>query len=143
MVPKQPVATTVLYEKLVDDGKDSVFWIPKPLQANFTKDSDGVKRFYGTFKNEYKAFMSLKTCHGGEHIQATGQQQIAKHGVFPTLPSGLAENFKPREGARIAITARISRENAREGVQRFLDKGAYKEVIDTPPIAIEWNPFVN
>ena len=149
MVPQQPVATTVLYEKpgtegdVVDDGKDSVFWIPKPLAG--ASRHNGQSRFGGTYDNEYCAFMSLQTSHGGEHIQAAGQQQIAKHGVFPTLPIGRADKFKPREGARVAVTARISTENAHGGAELFRNKGAYKEIKDcasSQPIAIEWNPYV-
>ena len=70
---------------------------------------------------------------------------FAKHGVFPTLPIGRADRYKPREGARLAYHARSVLRTRVSGRRYFETRVPYKEIIDcasSQPIAIEWNPFV-
>lgn len=53
-------------------------------------------------------------------------------GVFPTIPNNGMQNFKKRQGARIAITSRIAPLDALDRVTEYRNSKSnpYKQVID-------------
>jgi hypothetical protein len=156
LIPKQPVVTTVLYEKPMEDsGKECVFW--KPL-LDFTprakKLMSGQERsFDGQQAALYLAVRALPTVHGQVHVQKAGLQKVAQHGIFhtPTAKNdkGDTDEHKndqdaavvlsqhshpqqqgPRIGYRVAITARITHTNAAERIRPFLqEREVYKGVM--------------
>ena len=110
----QAVSTTVLYEKpQLDSGKETVCWLPLK----------GWKYYGASYDNPYLAKYQLQTFHGTEHVQSSGLQNTSKHGVVHTLGTGV------RQGARIAVTARICYLNATERVNAAIDKGYYSYLI--------------
>ncbi len=120
LVSKQPVVTTVYYEKPEEDsGKELVLW--KPIMNFKPKNADSL----------YMAARAVQKPHGMVHVQRAGLQKDALHGIFHTP---IFVNDKPpptsreRVGYRVAITARINATNADELLMPFLEKGAYRRV---------------
>lgn len=129
LVAKQPVVTTVLYDKPVDDqGKELVLW--KPI-LNFTpqrSSSAAVNAAVVVGKNkgnvpatgsEYLAAVALPTTHGMIHVQRAGIQSKALHGIFHNPGTTARVSF------RVAVTARITKPNAAELVDVFQKQGVY------------------
>ncbi|KAL9190182.1 hypothetical protein ACHAXT_007393 [Thalassiosira profunda] len=70
LVGRQPVVTTVYYEKPeTDNGKELVLW--KPMM-NFKPRDDSL----------YAAARGVQTLHGMVHVQKAGLQSKAQHGIF-------------------------------------------------------------
>lgn len=110
LIPRQPVVTTVVYQKSdKDSGKEVVLW--KPL-LNFSSAGSEI----------YSAARAVLTTHGMMHVQQAGLQSKALHGVFHA-----PHDTNHRKGYRVAITARISKLNGDEIVQEFSRKGSYCE----------------
>jgi len=123
MVPNQAVMTVVMYEKPGDSGKESLHFIP---------DESGTTNLWGqTYQNPFRSLLSLETHHGMIHAQRKGLQEIAKHGVFPTPPASM-ERFKPRQGARIAITSRICPVdiNIHQTMTQMISANKFSAIID-------------
>ena len=77
LTPKQPVVTSVFYERPeADGGKESVLWRPC---LNWQARGD-----------VFCAARALGTPHGCVHVQRAGLQARSKHGVFhtPGAPPG-------------------------------------------------------
>lgn len=111
LLPRQPVVTTILYEKpQQDSGKEVVLW--KPM-LNWRGSSD-----------LYCAARALQTTHGMMHIQRSGLQSKAQHGVFHS-----PGNCDQRRGFRVAVTARIAKDDATQRVAAFAAKECYGEEI--------------
>jgi hypothetical protein len=112
LMPRQPVVTTVVYQKPeMDNGKEVVLW--KPL-LNFRAGSSSSQC------ELYHAARALSTTQGLMHIQQAGLQSKACHGVFHT-----PNDTNPRQGYRVAITARVSKVDAAAIAQEFFQKGSY------------------
>jgi hypothetical protein len=120
LVPRQPVVTTVLYERPdKDNEKEIVLWRPilnwSPRSTSNNKDINvGL----------YQAARALPTIDGTIHVQRAGLQRVAKHGIFhtPTNKNGADDK---RMGYRLAITARIAHQDADELIRPFLAAGQY------------------
>lgn len=114
LVGKQPVVTTVYYEKPDEDnGKELVLW--KPL-LNFTP----------RFKDDslYNAARGCQTYHGMVHVQRAGLQSHAQHGIFhtPVFEDGKEQpTADPRKGYRVAITARITYPDSDKMLEPYLN----------------------
>ena len=129
LVPRQPVATTVFYERPdLDDEKEVVNWRPidnwtgvsakSRTTHHPTEAGDGER---GTINNNYYlAARSVRTTHGMIHIQRAGLQAKTKHGIFHA-PGDEDE----RKGYRVAITARVAWPDAEERLAPFIEKGEY------------------
>lgn len=119
MLDRQPVVTTVFYEKPESDsGKECVFW--KPL-VNFTPRVSSTESPCPTRSEDlYIAARAVPTLHGVMHVQMSGLQSRAMHGVF-TRPAPKGEQLGPREGYRVSITARIAHRNALDRMEPYLD----------------------
>lgn len=129
LVPRQPVATTVFYERPdLDDKKEVVNWRPidnwtgvAPKSGTThhpTEAGDGER---GTINNNYYlAARSVRTTHGMIHIQRAGLQAKTKHGIFHA-PGDEDE----RRGYRVAITARVAWPDAEERLAPFIERGEY------------------
>lgn len=106
LVPKQPVVTTVFYEKEAEDaGKESVLWRPV---LNWQPRGD-----------PFCAARCLVTTQGVAHVQRAGLQAVAKHGVFHTPDTA------GRSGYRVALTGRITHVDASQRVEEHASKGQY------------------
>lgn len=122
LLPRQPVVTTVYYEKPQQDGgKEMVLW--KPLM-NFKPKDNSV----------YAAARGIVTSHGMVHVQRAGLQSKALHGIFrnPMFSSNDDEStpsLDPRMGYRVAITARITYEDSEERLEPFLKGDHYTKVL--------------
>lgn len=122
LVPQQPVVTTVLYEwPAVDSGKEVVLWRPvvnfQPLltpRTTTTTPKDDKCRA----QSEYAAARAVPTTHGMMHVQHAGLQRHAQHGIFHN-PRGNDPEQQPRQGYRVAITARIAKPDAVESLRPF------------------------
>ena len=114
LLPRQPVVTTVLYERAEDANKEVVLWQPV---LNWEHDTRTV----------FKAARGLLTDHGTVHVQRAGLQVGARHGVFHA-----ASKLK-REGWRVALSARITHpaDVTAARLEPFRVKGAY---------TAEWGP---
>lgn len=120
LLPRQPVVTTVYYEKpQQDEGKEMVLW--KPLM-NFKPKDDSL----------YMAARGIVTSHGMVHVQKAGLQSKTQHGIFRS-PVGHSQDcgneIDPRMGYRVAITARITYDDSEERLQPFLKSNHYNVVI--------------
>jgi hypothetical protein len=99
LVPRQPVVTTVFYENPKRDSeKEMVLW--KPL-LNFSPINNDESS-----RGEYLAARAVSTTHGMIHVQRSGLQKSAVHGIFH------APGANERQGYRVAITARITKPDA-------------------------------
>jgi hypothetical protein len=121
LLPRQPVVTTVFYEKpQQDEGKEMVLW--KPLM-NFKPKDDSL----------YMAARGIVTSHGMVHVQKAGLQSKALHGIFrtPNCYSGndVDHEPEPRMGYRVAITARITYEDSEKRLEPYLNGDNYSVVI--------------
>lgn len=120
LLPRQPVVTTVYYQKpQLDEGKEIVLW--KPLM-NFRPKEDSL----------YAAARGVVTSHGMVHVQKAGLQRKALHGIFRTPFSTLCGNryeLEPRMGYRVAITARITYDYPENRLEPFLKENHYKAII--------------
>lgn len=139
MVGHQPVVTTVYYQKpSVDNGKELVLW--KPLFNFKPRNRDSL----------YNAARGIQTYHGMIHVQKAGLQGHAQHGIFHTpiftqeqhhdsfndedddddddneSPAVISD---PREGYRLAITARITYPNSEKRLDPFVKNGHYQKLI--------------
>jgi hypothetical protein len=121
LVSRQPVVTTVYYEKPDDDnGKELVLW--KPLLNFNPRNNDSL----------YMAARAVQTTHGMVHVQRTGLQSSTQHGIFhtPIFENGSTEPVScERRGYRVAITARITKPDADKVLMPYLDNGDYSVVI--------------
>lgn len=121
LLPRQPVVTTVYYQKpQLDDGKEMVLW--KPLM-NFKPKDDSL----------YMAARGIVTSHGMVHVQKAGLQSKVEHGIFrtPCNSSDEAMDIDPRMGYRVAVTARITYDDSENRLEPFL-KGDHYNVIIGP-----------
>ena len=145
MSPEQPVCTTVLYQHAVDEGKETVFWIPTPIGDGIGEDkwNKSMRDSFDsdTYTNPYLARNSAVTYHGLEHIQRAGLQKHSKHGVFHTLGT------EQRTGGRIAITSRVSHSDSCDKLSKFLSKECnrdkFNQIIDpydeeTVKYSVKW-----
>jgi len=105
LVRKQPVVTTVFYEKPEDEGKESVLW--RPID-NWQPRGD-----------TFSAARCLVTTQGVAHVQRAGLQAKAKHGVMHT------PGTSGRSGYRVALTGRITHTDAAQRVEEHVGKGHY------------------
>lgn len=113
LVSRQPVVTTVFYERPEQDQeKEVVLWKPcLNFSTSFSSSGgDGC----------YDAARAVSTTHGMVHVQQAGLQKRAVHGIFHA-----PKHTEERRGYRVAITARITKPNAAEIVQEFVRKSAY------------------
>lgn len=121
LVSRQPVVTTVYYEKPDDDdGKELVLW--KPLMNFYPRNNDSL----------YMAARAVQTTHGMVHVQRAGLQSSTQHGIFhtPIFESGSTEHVScERRGYRVAITARIAYPDADKLLMPYLDNGHYSAVL--------------
>ena len=126
MIEKQPVVTTVYYQRPeVDNGKELVLW--KPL-LNFRPKGDSL----------YLAARGIRTTHGMIHVQRAGLQGHAQHGIFHT-PIFEDEqdddddepivSSDPRQGYRVAITARITYPDSEKRLEPFIKNSHYQKII--------------
>ena len=121
LLPRQPVVTTVYYQKPeLDEGKEMVLW--KPLM-NFRPKEDSL----------YAAARGIVTSHGMVHVQKAGLQSKALHGIFRAPFSsnsrGQKTVFEPRMGYRVAITARITYDYPETRLEPFLKDNHYNAII--------------
>ena len=101
MTPHQPVVTTVLYQRPADAGKEAVYFLPSstvPRRARPSRYNWNAR----SYEEPYVARLAVATDNGTVHVQRSGLQEVAKHGVFHV--PGQAR----RTGARVAITSRVS-----------------------------------
>ena len=117
LVGRQPVVTTVYYEKPeMDNGKELVLW--KPMM-NFKPRDDSL----------YAAARGVQTFHGMVHVQKAGLQSKAQHGIFHAPVFAEGESSQPRvedrQGYRVAITARITFEDSESRIQPYVENDHY------------------
>ncbi|KAL7549975.1 hypothetical protein ACHAWF_013230 [Thalassiosira exigua] len=118
LVARQPVVTTVYYEKPeLDEGKELVLW--KPL-LNFKPRDDSM----------YMAARGIQALHGMVHVQRSGLQSHAQHGIFhrPIFENGKPAS-EPRQGYRVAITARITHPDSDELIKAYVENDHYSFVL--------------
>jgi len=128
LLDEQPVATTVFYERPdLDDGKEVVNWRPS-LQWDGIQAKGGTahgQEERGTRNNNYYlSARTVRTYHGMIHIQRSGLQKEALHGIFHA-PGDEDE----RKGYRVAITARVAYPDAEERIAGHIENGDYCRTI--------------
>jgi len=115
LVRRQPVVTTVFYERPEDSGKEVVLW--KPMD-NWHSEY-GARFSAEAARGTYDAPRGLQTSHGVVHVQRAGLQRRVVHGVFHSPGSAV------RTGWRVAITARVTHPDAEDRMREFHEEGAY------------------
>ena len=78
MAPRQPVCTSVLYEKSADGhGTEGIYQVPTQYKLG-----KPASTYINSFQDPYNAHGKVVTYDGTEHVQRAGIQEVSKHAVL-------------------------------------------------------------